>query len=88
MSAHHACLRQSLIGIRTALSMLIYTPENTEWLARGGRNHDAGGVMDHLQELIDSLTPEPGDREPFFPAPECNACGNSMPCRCDGTGNG
>jgi len=32
--------------------------------------------------------PEPGDREPFFPAPECNACGNCTPCRCDGTGNG
>jgi len=31
---------------------------------------------------------EPGDREPFFPTPECNACGNCTPCRCDGTGNG
>lgn len=31
---------------------------------------------------------EAGDREPFFPAPECNACGNCTPCRCDGTGNG
>jgi hypothetical protein len=67
MSAHHACLRESLTGIRTALSMLIYTPENTEWLSRVDMNHHAGGVMDHLQELINSLTPEPGDREPFFP---------------------
>ena len=72
MSTHHACLRQSLIGIRTALSMLIYTPENTGWLHSLDTNHHAGGVMDHLASLIDSLDPEPeadepGDREPFFP---------------------
>lgn len=70
LSNHHARLRESLTGIRTALSMLIYTPENTEWLLRPGMNHDVEGVMDHLQELIDSLTPEPGDREPIVPAPQ------------------
>ena len=81
MSAHHACLRESLTGIRTALSMLIYTPENTGWLSRVDSNHHAGGVMDHLASLIDSLAPEheslgdpsrsgePGDRKPFVPAP-------------------
>lgn len=79
-SAHHACLRQSLIGIRTALGMLLYTPENTGWFASGspgdGPNHHAGGVMDHLASLIDSLAPEHealGDpewsRPCFFPGP-------------------
>lgn len=58
MSAHHACLRQALIGIRTALSMLIYTPENTEWLTKVNTNHHAGGVMDHLDSLIESLESE------------------------------
>lgn len=83
MSAHHACLRQSLIGIRTALSMLIYTPENTGWLTKVDTNHHAGGVMDHLASLIDSLDPEPeadepGDREPFFPAPHDPVQGSDL----------
>ncbi len=78
MSAHHACLRQSLVGIRTALSMLIYTPENTGWLSSLDTNHHAGGVMDHLESLIDSLTPEPGDREPFFPAPHDPVQGSDL----------
>ena len=36
----------------------------------------------------EAFAEEAGDREPFFPTPECDACGNCTPCRCDGTGNG
>lgn len=65
-------------------------------------NHEIGGVMDHLANIIEALDQaigdnEPGDREPFFPAPDtnpdcCDACGNYLApntmCRCEGTGNG
>jgi hypothetical protein len=85
MSAHHDALRQSLIGIRTALSMLIYTPENTGWLSRVDTNHHAGGVMDHLASLIDSLAPEHeslGDpewsRPSHFPAPHDPVQGSDL----------
>lgn len=88
---HRSHMLACLTGARAMLSHLFYaqaTPEHSAWMRSMNNNHDAGGVMDHLASLIESLTPEPGDREPFFPAPECNACGNCTPCRCDGTGNG
>lgn len=53
--AHNASLMRALIGIRTAFSMLIYTPDNAELLRSYDNNHHAGGVMDHLASLIDNL---------------------------------
>lgn len=70
MSAHHRynpSLLRALIEIRSVFATLIYTPDNAELLRSYDNNHHAGGVMDHLAALIDSLAPEPGDREPFFP---------------------
>lgn len=70
MSAHHRynpSLLRALIEIRSVFATLIYNPDNAELMRKTNSNHHAGGVMDHLESIIDSLTPEPGDREPFFP---------------------
>ena len=70
IEAHRAHMLTCLTGARAMLSHLLYaqaTPEHSAWLRSFDNNHHAGGVMDHLESLIDSLTPEPGDREPFFP---------------------
>jgi hypothetical protein len=84
---HHEALRQSLIGIRTALSMLLYVPENAGIMRNGTFNHNAGGVMDHMASLIDALAPEhEALAEPSWPNrmrvakadPTCPHCGGSM----------
>jgi len=56
--SHARALRQALIGMRTTFSLLMYTPENAKFMLKSGTNHDAGGVMDHLASLIDSLEQE------------------------------
>ena len=77
MSEYHNSLRQSLIGIRTALSMLLYVPENAGMLRTSTFNHDAGGVMDYMASLIDALAPEhEALAEPSWPKPN-NTCPHS-----------
>lgn len=56
--SHARALRQALIGMRTTFSLLMYTPENAKFMRKQNTNHDAGGVMDHLASLIDSLEQE------------------------------
>jgi|694.fasta_scaffold91828_2 hypothetical protein len=88
MSHYQDALYQSLIGIRTALSMLLYVPENAGIMRNGTFSHDAGGVMDHMASLIDALAPEhEALAEPSWPKPQppirldrakCPHCGGSM----------
>lgn len=52
-------LAAALTGIRSAIGLLIYTPENAKFHATTTyANHNAGGIMDHLAEYIDTLKGE------------------------------
>lgn len=53
-------------------------------------NHECGGVMDHLANIIDAIghalqDNEPGDREPYFPSHVSSTCPN---CGGELMGNG
>jgi hypothetical protein len=57
-------LAAALTGIRSAIGLLIYTPENAKFHATTTyANHNAGGIMDHLAEYIDSLTGKATDKK-------------------------
>jgi len=103
-------MRTTITGARSLLSFFFYGSVEMcslrQVLKDAGvdidLNHERGGVMDHLANIIEALDQaigdgEPGDREPHFPAPDanpdcCDACGNYLApttvCRCEGTGNG
>ena len=52
-------LAEALTGIRSAISLMIYTPENAKFHATTTyANHNAGGIMDHLAEYIKTLKGE------------------------------
>lgn len=59
--AHRAHMLTCLTGARAMLSHLFYaqaTHEHSAWMRSYDNNHHAGGVMDHLASLIESLEPE------------------------------
>lgn len=60
-------LAAALTGIRSAIGLLIYTPENAKFHATTTyANHHAGGIMDHLAEYIAALKGEFTEQEiPF-----------------------
>jgi len=70
-------IRTTITGMRSMLSSYFY---NTDAMCelmrhpglRSKLNHECGGVMDHLANILDALDelldePEAGDREPHFP---------------------
>jgi hypothetical protein len=89
-------IRTTLTGTRSLLAAYFYGTFEMVHLQRVLTdakvdiflNHECGGVMDHLANIIEALDqaigePEPGDREPFFPAPDtqdevgyCADCGS------------
>jgi hypothetical protein len=72
-----AHIRTTITGMRNMLSSYFYCTDAMFELRRhpGLRfklNHECGGVMDHLANILDALDelldePEAGDREPHFP---------------------
>jgi len=88
-------IRTTITGMRNMLSCYFYCDSGICELVREDGigftiSSECGGVMDHLANIIDALDeliddPEPGDREPHFPAPgptttnnTCPHCGGSM----------
>jgi len=71
-------IRNTIIGMRSMLSSYFYcTDEMFELRSHPGLryklNHECGGVMDHLANIIEALDellgePEAGDRDPHFPS--------------------
>ena len=75
-----AHIRETLTGVRSMISSYLYCSVGMPYLQRVMKdakvdvhlNHELGGVMDHMANIIDALDQaigdgEPSDREPFFP---------------------
>lgn len=61
IEAHRTHMLTCLAGARAMLSHLFYaqaTHEHSAWMRGYDNNHHAGGVMDHLASLIESLESE------------------------------
>lgn len=56
-------LAAALTGIRSAIGLMIYTPENAKFhVETTYASHNAGGIMDHLSEYIDTLKGETAEK--------------------------